>query len=145
MARWDSSILVFAVVFFLGSGIVWYVQGNVHIHDSEMPSATSDEDGEYVSIEDEPFDFPMGTRIIFDEPSSRGWRQTGSFQLAFEDALDYVRSVMMRRGYAEKHKIAGSHDENRCLIYWESATEHILWTVWAIDNNRTGFSWGRAR
>ncbi len=145
MVGWNGPILVFVAVFFLGCGIVWCVQGDEHIHDGEMPFATSIDEGEYVSIEDEPFDFPMGTRIIFDEPSSRGWRQTGCFQLAFVDALDYVRGVMMRRGYAERNKIAGPNDENRCLIYWESAAEHILWTMWSIDENHTGFSWGRAK
>jgi len=97
---------------------------------------------------DEPFqwDFPDRAKIHFDTPGSRGWKQTGEFPLDFDSSDDLVKDLMRRRGYEEKHRVPDSQLAGRFLSQWESpGGKKILWTLWRIQGNRTGFSWGESK
>ena len=145
-------VIVFLTVFLSGVYLLQYAVGNKKgcpvdvsgkLAGSSVPSKTPAWSGE-----EDPFseDFPDQTKILLDTPSSKGWKQMGEFPVDYGDSCEMVHELMRGRGYTVKQTVSDPKYEGRCLSQWESpGGKKILWSLWRVQANRTGFSWGESK
>ena len=87
-------------------------------------------------------DFPDGTRMIFDNPQTKGWCQIGLLPIDVSDAMKWLSEYMDTRKFRRTHT-AGQ--ENRILSEWiNDKGEKRMWMLWPA-NGKTGFSWGNVK
>ena len=148
---WIRSVFVFIAVVLTGILLLQYANDQVALgegvaFESGLPV------GYVFTTSDEPFqsDFPDQTKVHFDMPDSHGWQQSGEFPLEFDVSDELVKNLMKARSYTEKHRVSDpsmNPSTKRFLSQWElpNGRKKILWTLWRIDENRTGFSWGESK
>lgn len=70
------------------------------------------------------------------------WKENGAFAVSFATAKNRVRAKMAAAGYHEKHEIKMGQKDDRVLILWEKGDRKIIYMLWKIDVDKTGYSWG---
>lgn len=139
---------VFVSTVLVGVGALNMVSSGFGIpENTEVVNPSEDAGGEVFREEicqDEPFsnDFPMGTKIIKQEPHSRGWKQTGTFAMDLDSGVSFVSALMGRNGFYLSHHVEDLDHAGRYLAQWQNKDKKILWSLWRIENYQTGFSWG---
>lgn len=73
------------------------------------------------------------------------WRESGTLELSYVAARSRIRAKMTAQGYKEKHCIELDQRSGRCLMLWEKDSKKIIYMLWRIDVDETGFSWGEVK
>ena len=88
-------------------------------------------------------DLQAPVRVVFDNPKTLGWRQTGTVNLTRDEAISAVRAMMTDKGYV----VRSSVDDSRFALelYGKDGICDVMWMIWSLGNAKAGFSWGISR
>ena len=88
---------------------------------------------------------PRGSKLVFDLPNARGWKQTGQIPLDMEGAVSAIDEFLKECGYSRDRDIGGV-TAGHLLTEWKREDGHrVMWAVWPEGRNCAGFSWGEVQ
>lgn len=70
------------------------------------------------------------------------WQGNGIIDLSFAAARNRLRAKMISKGYKEVHEIKIQKKDERSLTLWQKKSQKIIYMIWKIDIDKTGYSWG---
>ncbi len=71
------------------------------------------------------------------------WEKSGVFEKTLVASKLQVRAKMTGSGYREKHEIFLNRNKTHSIILWEKGQEQVIFMLWQINMNQTGYSFGR--
>ena len=77
--------------------------------------------------------------------AKKSWDESGVFELSLVAAKQQLRAKLKVAGYKEKHEIPLGKKHSQCLILWEKGDEQLIYMLWQIEVDKTGYSLGRTR
>ena len=88
---------------------------------------------------------PVGSGENFAKSKAPGkttWQESGSWKLSVHGAIGKMRGKMIREGFREKHEIQLDKKGHRFLYLWENGSRKVIFMLWSITVDTTGYSWG---
>ena len=70
------------------------------------------------------------------------WQENGKWPLSIRGAVGRMRAQMVSRGFQEKHEIKLDGKGQRFLYFWENGPHKVIYMLWSISIDTTGYSWG---
>jgi len=135
--KMSAPLSVFFVIVIVGVSLL-QVGGNT-VADSAVTELSTEE---CVSDAFHPSDVPTGWDVSMTNPQSRGWLQTGVIPSGVEMAQQEVSLVMQQHGYCCRHVVDETEGHDHVLLQYEGNGQKLIWSLWAQDKGKTGFSWG---
>lgn len=142
-------ILAFIITFGLGILIIYIIRPVINTGNTYFQSNT--ESVEAIFDESKaiyPFEIPSSWHIdaSFNRETG-GWRQTGVAHSPLEDVILEVDKLMISHGFKEIKSVNSQElgKPGKLTEYESSGRIQVMWMLWAIGLNKTGFSWGRVQ
>lgn len=76
------------------------------------------------------------------EPPKTTWQKNGFWDISIQGAIGKMRAGMVGAGFREKYEIKLDDKGHRFLYLWESGSRKVIYMLWSISIDRTGYSWG---
>ena len=76
------------------------------------------------------------------QPPKATWKENGRWPLSVQGAIGRMRARMTGEGFRERHEIRLDNKGQRFLFLWEKGPRKVIYMLWSISVDSTGYSWG---
>ncbi len=84
-----------------------------------------------------------GDSAVTAKTEKKNWNESGVFELSLVSSKQRLRAKMKRLGYQEKQEIFLDKKKTHSIILWEKGKEQLIYMLWRIEVDRTGYSFRR--
>ena len=90
-----------------------------------------------------PFRLPASATVTHVEQDAAGWNQEGVIANSMPAARRLMISALTSSHWRMEKAIPIGSANERMLYRWAKGRQRMMLMMWRIDENKTGFSWGR--